>query len=164
MTTYEQALALMESTPIVLGAIIAAASPAALACRPSDDAWSTHQVLTHLLHVETRVIGDRIRQMLREDNPLFASVPPAETPDDQQAILDAWRRARTGNLRLLRGLTAEQLARAGRHPRYGPITVQEHAVEWAYHDLDHLRQILGALQAELYPEIGAFQALYPKPT
>jgi hypothetical protein len=164
LTPYQQALDLMQSTPTVLGAIVAAASPAALARRPADDAWSTHQVLSHLLYVETRVIGDRIRQMLREDNPLFAPAPPAETPDDSSAILDTWRAARSDNLRLLRGLTPEQLACAGRHPRYGPITVQEHAIEWAYHDLDHLRQILSALQAELYPEIGAFQALYPKPT
>jgi DinB superfamily len=164
VTTYEQALDLMESSPIVLGAIVAAASPAALARRPSDDAWSTYQVLTHLLHVETRVIGERIRQMLREDNALFAPVPPPETLDDVREILETWREARGDNLRLLRGLTPEQLARVGRHPRYGSITVREHAIEWAYHDLDHLRQILIALQAELYPEIGAFQALYPKPT
>ena len=47
---------------------------------------------------------------------------------------------------------------------YGPISVREHVVEWADHDLDHLRQILGALQSGLYPDIGAFQALYPKPS
>lgn len=28
----------------------------------------------------------------------------------------------------------------------------------------HLRWILGALRAPLYPDIGPFQALYPKPT
>lgn len=152
MTAYEQALDLMESTPTVLGAIVAAVSPAALERRPSEDAWSTRQVLAHLLHVETRVIGERIRQMLREDNPLLGPVPPQEAPDDPRAILDEWRAARAENLRLLRGLTSEQLARTGSHPRYGRVTVREHAVEWAYHDLDHLRQILAA-----------FQALYPPP-
>lgn len=53
--------------------------------------------------------------------------------------------AREAILRYLRALTPEQLQRTGRHPRYGAIQVREHVVEWAYHDLDHLRQILVTL-------------------
>lgn len=163
MTTYEQGLTLMETTPTYLRALVATASPEALAWKPSAQAWSTQEVLAHLLHVETAVIGERIRQMIQDENPTFGAVPASTPPESLRLILDAWIAARTQNLAFLRTLTPEQLQRTGRHPRFGPISVREHVIEWAYHDLDHLRQIFAALQSGLYPEIGAFQALYPKP-
>jgi hypothetical protein len=49
------------------------------------------------------------------------------------------------------------------HPRFGDISVDTYVAEWAYHDLDHLRQILSVLSADLYPHIGPFQALYSPP-
>ena len=163
MTTYEQALELMGATPRILEALVGATAPDILTRPPAPESWSAGQVLDHLRHVETRVIGPRIRQMLREDDPLLGPVPPAETGGGPREALDAWRQARAENLALLRGLTPDQLARTGRHARYGTLTVREHAVEWAYHDLDHLRQLLAALQAALYPDIGPFRALYPPP-
>ena len=164
MTTYEQALKFMEATPTYLRTIVAAASPEALTWKPSDQAWSPHEVLAHLLRVETAVIGERIGQMIQEENPTFGAVPESTLPESPRLILDAWIEARTQNLAFLRTLTPEQIQRTGRHPRYGLISVREHIVEWAYHDLDHLRQIFAALQSGLYPEIGAFQDLYPEPS
>lgn len=64
----------------------------------------------------------------------------------------------------LRTLSPEQLTHASVHPRHGRVTLEENVVEWAYHDLDHLRQILGALAADLYPHMGAWQGLYTPPT
>ena len=48
--------------------------------------------------------------------------------------------------------------------RFGEITVDTYVAEWAYHDLDHLRQILSVLAADLYPHIGPFQELYTPPS
>lgn len=78
-------------------------------------------------------------------------------------MLAAWRAAREANLAFLRTLTPAQLARGGEHPRYGHITAREHITEWAYHDLEHLRQLQATLEARLYPAIGGFRALYPAP-
>jgi hypothetical protein len=58
----------------------------------------------------------------------------------------------------------EQRAHVVHHQRFGEITVDTYVAEWAYHDLDHLRQILSVLAADLYPHIGPFQALYTPPT
>ncbi len=162
MDTYREALDVMAATPAALQAV-ATLPPEALARKPGPEAWSIQEVLTHMLHVETVVIGERVRLMLREHEPLLAPAPAGAQPASAREMLAEWLKARAENLELLRGLTPEQLGRAGRHPRYGRITVREHVVEWAYHDLDHLRQILAVLQVELYPDIGVFQALYPKP-
>lgn len=164
MTTYEQALELMGATPTMLEALVAASSSEALTRPPAAEAWSVQQVLAHLLHVEANVIGERIRRMVTEEGPLLGPAPAVEPPGGARAILDVWRKARAANLAMLQSLTPDQLARKGRHPRYGTLTVREHAIEWAYHDLDHLRQILATLQAPLYPDIGPFQALYPPPS
>ena len=75
-----------------------------------------------------------------------------------------WADARAANLEWLHKLTLDQREHVVHHPRYGEITVETYIAEWAYHDLDHLRQILAVLAADLYPHIGPFQSLYNRPT
>jgi hypothetical protein len=156
---YAQALAVLSGTPPTLGALVAALPPDVLRRRPSPDSWSPLEVLDHVNHVD-EVIGARIRRMLQEERPLLGPAsPPGPSANDPATALASWRAARTLDLEWLRGLTEEQLRRVGTHSRYGELTVREHVIEWAYHDLDHLRQI----QAGLYPAIGPFRALYPPP-
>lgn len=164
MSTYDLALDILATTPTLLGAALGAVPQGEFEARPSPDAWSIQQVLGHFLQAESGVIAERIRRMAAGDNPTFSSAPPLAVPAEPAALLEAWLAARDDSLKMLRLLAAEQLARTGQHPRYGQISVREHVIEWAYHDLDHQRQILGVLQSVLYPEIGAFQALYPKPS
>src|SRR5665647_2739531 len=57
----------------------------------------------------------------------------------------------------------KKLERASVSPRFGRITAREQIDEWAYHDLDHLRQVLAAIETDLYPRIGGYRRLYPPP-
>lgn len=164
MNSYDFALQILARTPTQLRTALATIPGDVLEIRPSPDAWSIHQILDHLFQAESGVIAERIRRMVSEDNPTFGSASPFSAPTEAAALLEAWLVAREDSLKMLRSLTTEQLARTGQHPRYGQITVREHVVEWAYHDLDHLRQILAVLQSVLYQDIGVFQALYPKPS
>ncbi len=43
------------------------------------------------------------------------------------------------------------------------MSVEEQVCEWAYHDLEHLRQLMATEEAFLYPRIGGFRGLYPPP-
>jgi hypothetical protein len=156
------ALDLLAAFPISARALVAALPAELRSQRPTPDEWSVEEVLAHLLHAETMGIRPRIEQMLAEDNPLPAA-PPPPPGRDTKAMLEEWAAARAANLIFLRGLTAAQLTRTGRHQRFGIISVREHIIEWAYHDQDHLQQIVTIIQAALYSEIGAFQALYPRP-
>ncbi len=163
MSSYERALDTLSATPSILRAVVEATPAAALERRPAAEEWSVREILGHMLHVETAIIGPRIRRMLEEDEPLLTPAGPAPAAAAPGETLDTWLEARSSNLEFLRGLSPSQRQRAGRHPRYGRISAEEHAVEWAYHDLDHLRQIFAVLQAEIYPDIGVFTNLYPKP-
>ncbi len=78
-------------------------------------------------------------------------------------MLAEWTAERRRNLAWLATVGVEQRTHGDVHPRHGRITLEEHVVEWAYHDLDHLRQMLGALAGDLYPHLGAWQGLYERP-
>jgi hypothetical protein len=120
-------------------------------------------VLGHLLYVE-RLLRDRVAAMVADapDNPMpkGAPAPPAAAPS---ASLGEWRRERGETLAWLPTLGPTELERASVSPSFGRITAREQIDEWAYHDLDHLRQLLAAIETDLYPRIGGYRRLYPPP-
>lgn len=163
MTSYERAIEIMQTTPGVLRALVSGLPEEALERRPAEDQWSVRDVLAHMVQAEAGTIGPRIQAMLDQSGAPFPKSNPVEVPRTPRAMFDAWEAARQRNLGLFRSVRPEQLSQTGRHARFGEVSLGEHVVEWAYHDLDHLRQMLAALQAELYAEIPAFHALYPSP-
>jgi uncharacterized damage-inducible protein DinB len=164
MDRYELALDILTQNLRVVRDIIEATPKGALDEKPATNAWSIRDVLTHMAHIETAVIPRRVRAMVASDGTELPATPPVPAARGVEEMLAEWEAARAGNLEYLRGLTAEQLQRTGIHRQYGRITAREHIIEWAYHDLDHLRQMHAALQSALYDGIGGFQALYPRPS
>jgi hypothetical protein len=163
--SFNRALEVLGGTPAVLSAIVSNLPKSAHDERPSTGAWSPREVLGHLLHTETTAMGPRVRRASQENNVRFESLaPPGPTPGDPRQMSNDWADARAANLVWLRQLTPEQRGHVVHHPRFGEITVDTYVAEWAYHDLDHLRQILSVLAADLYPQIGPFQELYTPPT
>jgi hypothetical protein len=162
---FPRALDVLAGTPAVLSAIVSNLPRSAHDERPSENAWSPREVLAHLLFAETTSMGPRVRSASEQDGytpeALSGEQPP---PGDPREMSNAWADARAANLTWLRALTPEQRAHVVHHPRYGDITVDTYVAEWAYHDLDHLRQILSVLAADLYPHIGPFQVLYTPPS
>jgi hypothetical protein len=157
------ARAILATTPGLLAGLVEAANEAVLVQRPAPDEWSPQEVITHLRHIEG-VLQERLAAMARAAEPIaLAPAPPMPDPQPVGPTMAAWREARRATLDWLAGLDPDALSRVGIHRRYGPISVREHLVEWAYHDLDHTRQLLTALEAALYPGIGAWRGLYPPP-
>ncbi|HLZ29482.1 MAG TPA: DinB family protein [Chloroflexota bacterium] len=163
---FERAIDILAGTPPVLAAIVSNLPRSATDQRPSERAWSPREVLAHLLHAETVAMGPRVLRASQENNLRFenlAGQAPAP-PGEPRQMSNDWADARSANLVWLRKLTPEQRAHVVHHQRFGEITVETYVAEWAYHDLDHLRQILSVLAADLYPHIGSFQELYTPPT
>jgi hypothetical protein len=163
---FERALDILAGTPPVLSAVVTNLPRSAHDERPSEGAWSPREVLAHLLHAETQTMGPRVQRASQENN---MKIDPSATlaqppPGDPRQMSNEWADARAENLIWLRQLTREQRAHVVQHPRFGEISVDTYVAEWAYHDLDHLRQILSVLSADLYPHIGPFQELYTPPS
>jgi hypothetical protein len=163
--SFERALDILAGTPPVLSAIVSNLPRSAQDERPAENAWSPREVLAHLLNAETRTMAPRVRLAAHDNQSHFeASTAPAPPPGDPRSMSNEWADARVENLDWLRKLTPEQRSHIIEHPRFGRLTVDTYVAEWAYHDLDHLRQILSVLAADLYPQIGPFQELYTPPT
>lgn len=118
----------------------------------------------HVRDIEVQGCHARIARMLAEDNPslvsldgyAFAAQHAYDAADPQEA-LDAFRLARAETLRLLRGLTTEQLGRRGTFAEYGPLTLRSLVHYLASHDHQHLAcmdWLLGKLFAREGPHAG----------
>lgn len=161
---FERALDVLAGTPPVLSAIVSNLPRSAQDERPREGAWSPREVLAHLLHSETVSMGPRVQRASEQNNLKYEASREPAPPGDPRQMSNDWADARAANLIWLRQLTPEQRAHVVQHPRYGEISVDTYVAEWAYHDLDHLRQILAVLAADLYPHIGPFQSLYVAPS
>ncbi len=156
-------LDVMRAMRTALDAVVKSVPAEVLERRPAPEEWSPREVLGHLLYVEG-LLGARVEAMIADVDdvpmPRGAAAPPPGAPLDS---LVAWRAARAETLAWLSTLGPAELERAGVSARFGRITAREQIAEWAYHDLDHIRQLLAAIEANLYPSIGGYQRLYPPP-
>jgi hypothetical protein len=62
--------------------------------------------------------------------------------------LEAFRTRRQANLKLLAGLTPEQVERGGLHPTRGRMTIKDFVTLMASHDDTHLEQLKRALDGK----------------
>ena len=55
-------------------------------------------------------------------------------------------------------LTEADLARHGRHPEFGVVTLEQHLATWVVHDLDHLAQVARVLARGYAGAVGPWRA------
>jgi hypothetical protein len=72
------------------------------------------------------------------------------------ALLDEFARTRTASLDQLRAfnLQPSDLARRGRHPAFGPVTLAQLLATWVGHDLTHLHQISRTMAHQYRDAVG----------
>jgi hypothetical protein len=159
---FERALQVLAGTPAVLTTLVTISQEnRASDSQVNAEEWSPHQILAHLLVVERDINPPRLHRLAEEDGlTIEPTDEPSAPPVEIDALLHEWARERTSNLAWLHAITPAQRAHVSIHPRHGRITLDQHVVEWAYHDIDHLRQMLGSLGADLYPHMGSWQTLY----
>ncbi|MGA2099341.1 MAG: DinB family protein, partial [Candidatus Acidiferrum sp.] len=77
-----------------------------------------------------------------------------------EELLDDFAALRSENLAALDGLQlqAGDLARRGRHPALGPVTLAELLATWVVHDLTHLHQLSRAMAHQYRDAVGPWSA------
>lgn len=116
--------------------------------RPEGRAkWSVCQVLRHLADSEI-VWGWRLRLVLAQHRPALTGYDQDAWAErlryedaDPATSLHEFRAVREGNLRLLEGLSSEDLQRVGVHAERGEQTLAHMIKLCAGHDVLHLQQI-----------------------
>jgi hypothetical protein len=143
-----KALRTLRKTPLLLADSLGGVTQEqARTLRDGDDGWSILFIVCHLRDYEVAV-GERVEAMLEGECPTFASLDNEDLARrgryearTMTAVLADLEARRAALVERLAGLTGEQWARRGLHPRQGPATVLEVAINAGLHDIDHLEQV-----------------------
>jgi DinB superfamily len=165
MHSLDRTIALLTRTPAALDALLRGLPDPWIRANEGENTWSAFDVVGHLIHCERTDWMPRARIILE-----FGETRPFD-PFDRwghvQAVegksvgelLDDLARERAANLDELRGwnLTDGDLAKRGRHPALGTITLGELLAAWAAHDLNHLHQVARVMAFQYREEVGPFR-------
>jgi hypothetical protein len=146
--TIQDALAACRATPDVLEGLLRGHDEAkARSARGGDENWSVVEVICHLRDAEERAL-ERMRQMRDEVDPFLPDYDQALWAKERNyagARLDealaGFLRFRATHLAELAALPPSAWERPGRHAEQGQITILNHTVHIAGHDVVHLAQI-----------------------
>lgn len=151
----------LETSGESIVATVGGLPPEAATWRPAPSEWCINECVGHLIETERRSFGGRIRTILASREPELETWDPAAVarsrgdcdrrPGELVSEFDALRQ---DSIQLVRSLREDQLSRGGAHPEVGRLTVGDLLHEWIHHDGNHLRQILGIVQAYVWPDMG----------
>jgi uncharacterized damage-inducible protein DinB len=110
--------------------------------------WSVTENAAHLAR-HTELTIERVRRILSDPEPTF---PPYRAEQDTEwpawqsrsfeDVVERLRATRADLIALVTNLTPEQLARTGRHARFGPLTLRAWLEFFLAHEGHHLYVIL----------------------
>jgi hypothetical protein len=162
----DNAAAMLARTPPLLDAWLRDLPEVWLHARETPESWSPFDIVGHLIHGEETDWIPRARIILehgelRTFEP-FDRVARVDRTNGQRIgpLLDTLSARRTASLEALRGfcLVESDLARSGRHPEFGRVTLGQLLAAWVVHDLTHVRQIARALARQYSVAVGPWKA------
>jgi len=155
----EHTIALLNRTPAALSALLRDLPDTWTLGNEGEKTWSVFDVVGHLIYAERMNWMPRAKMLLRfGESRAFEPFDRTGYVRESQGkslgqLLDEFARVRSESLGELRALDLrpEDLARRGRHPAVGVVTLSELLATWAAHDLTHLHQI-SRIMAHQYRE------------
>ncbi|HXY25294.1 MAG TPA: DinB family protein [Candidatus Acidoferrum sp.] len=159
-------IALLSRTPAALNALLRDLPESWTHHNEGEGTWSAFDVVGHLIHGERTDWMTRAKMILQ-----FGDTRPFE-PFDRLAqfresqgkslaqLLDEFAGLRSENLAGLRALNlrGEDLARRGRHPALGVVTLSQLLAAWVVHDLTHLHQLSRLMAHQYRDAVGPWSA------
>lgn len=155
----QDTIALIARTPAALNALLRDLPQSWTQRNEGEGTWSVYDVIGHLIHGEKTDWMPRMRIILEqgEARPFDKFDRWAQQRESEgktlPQLLDEFARLRAENLDRLRALnlSEQDLAKRGRHPALGTVTLSHLLATWAAHDLTHLHQI-SRIMAHQYRE------------
>lgn len=165
----DEGLAVLTRTPVTLRTLLAGLPAPWTSANEGPDTWSPQDVVGHLIH------GEETDWIPRAKIILTKGESQAFEPFDRFAqarrfsgwslerLLDRFGEARAEGIATLRGwhLTRDQLARCGRHPELGQVTLSHLLASWVVHDLGHIAQISRVMAKRYTAAVGPWKAYLP---
>jgi hypothetical protein len=164
-----EAIPVLTRTPAVLHALLDALPAVRTTANEGPGTWSAFDVVGHLIH------GERTDWIPRAELILAYGESRTFEVFDRFAMFDASRgkslgdllntfaRLRAANVARLEALrlAPDDLARRGRHPELGSVTLGQHLATWVAHDLSHLAQIARVMGRRYSEAVGPWGAYLP---
>ena len=165
----DEALPVLRRTPPALRTLLLDLPDAWIGATEGPGKGSPFDVVGHLIHGERTDWIPRVEHMLRHGD---AVAFPAFDREAMFAafrglslgqLLDTFDRLRTESLDRLAalGLTDSDLARRGRHPELGVVTLGQHLATWVAHDLNHVGQVVRVMARRYSTAVGPWRAYLP---
>jgi len=162
----QQIMALLERTPAALDSLLRGLPDALTLANEGENTWSVFDVVAHLIHLERTDWMPRARVIVEhgESQPFepFDRMGYLRESEGKllEHLLDEFAGARHESLRQLRALNLQpvDLARRGRHPALGTVTLGQLLATWATHDLTHLHQIARVMAHQYREAVGPWSA------
>jgi hypothetical protein len=162
----QESVAVLTRTPGTLNAWLRGMPEIWVRSDEGKDTWNALDIMGHLIFAERTDWIPRVRIILEngEGKPFdpfdrFAQLNESEDKSLEQ-YLDDFARLRNDNLAALQALNiqTEDLARRGRHPALGSVTLSQLLATWAVHDLTHLHQLSRVMAHQYRDAVGPWSA------
>ncbi len=162
----DDAVPVLQRTPAVLRTLLGDLPAPWIRAIEGPGTWSPFDVLGHLIHGERTDWMPRVEHLLTHGE----AVPfPAFDREAMFAasrglalgeLLETFATLRTDSLTRLEALRLQDadLARTGRHPALGVVTLEQHLATWVAHDLSHISQIVRVMAHQYSTAVGPWKA------
>jgi DinB superfamily len=157
---------ILARTPRVVRALLEELPEALVRANYGSETWSPHEIIAHLIHCEKTDWMPRARHILQSgeavafapfDRNGHVALCRENTTGALLDLLESLRRANLAELHSM-SLKPEDLARRGRHPALGPVTLSQLLAAWVVHDLNHIAQTCKAIAFQHQSEVGPWKA------
>ena len=158
-------ISIISRTPDVIKALVSDLDEAWLHARESEDTWSPHEIVAHLIFGEQTDWIPRMQIILgdKEDK--------AFTPFDRnghfsiatgrsiESLLYQFEKLRRENIDILNAsdITIDDLRKTGIHPAFGQVTLGQLLSSWVVHDMTHIYQISRIIAKQYEVEVGPWK-------
>lgn len=162
----QDTISLLSRTPAVLSALLRDLPEMWTQRNEGKNTWCASEVVAHLIYGERADWIPRTKILLQfgESRTFEAFDRVGHVQESHgkslEQLLDEFARLRAESLAELRGLNLqpEDLARRGRHPAFGTVTLSQLLAAWVGHDLTHLHQISRVMAHQYRDAVGPFSA------
>ena len=157
---------ILARTPQVLRTLLQGLPTALVHANYGAETWSPHEVVGHLIHGEKTDWIPRVRLIMNQGDAVpfepfdrngHTALCREKTIDELLDLFEALRKANLAELRAM-CLGPTDVARRGRHPALGAVTLAQLLATWVVHDLNHIAQICKGLAFQHHSEVGPWEA------
>lgn len=159
MPDLDEIAATLDTLPNALRVLLAPFDEATLTARPAPGEWCVLEVVGHLITCDTGAFRDRVEAIIAgaDQVPAFDAGRALDELDPVNStigdLLDELAVVRARSVEFVRSLSPDAVTATAPFGDRGEFAASDFLLEWPYHDQDHIRQILDAVQRHYLPHM-----------